>query len=57
MCPARTARPGTVTVTGYSDDLVELDGAIRDEIDAWDTAIMLRFDNQAGVDRVLGEQP
>lgn len=35
----------TTTVEGYSDDLVEIEGAIREEFDSWDTATLLEFDN------------
>ena len=37
----------TTTVYGCSDDLVELDGAISDEFDAYDLHHRLTFDNGA----------
>ena len=36
-----------ITVEGYSDDLIELEGGIRDEVDCFDTAVRLTFDNGA----------
>ena len=39
-----TTTDRTTTVYGSSDDLVELDGAIRDEISCYDAEVRLTFD-------------
>ena len=42
-----TPRTDVTTVYGCSDDLIELDGAIYDEFDAYDRDSHLKFDNGA----------
>ena len=37
----------TTTIYGASDDLIELEGAIRDEFNAYDETSQLAFDNGA----------
>lgn len=38
-----------ITVEGYSDDLVEIEGDASDEIEAYDNVVVVNFDNGAAL--------
>lgn len=47
--------PGYVEIFGYSDDCVEIDGAVHDEIGLYDTATFLLFSDGSVVRVAYGE--